>query len=153
MSNDIHEDTVPTGCPDPAEGCYNCGAPVDDHMNSRTKYSGPVTQIFAQCEICGGPDITPIGECPRCGGMVFEFEDRFACFNEALGLCDFSLSKEYLIEIDFDGWERVEIANMLCGHPSTCRVCDASGTVIRRYAQELLYSESCGWHIKYTDLM
>ena len=106
------------GCPDwgydGKERCYECHAPVNDRLMSCTKYEGPIAEAFEPCYVCGAPLFDWIGECPDCRGLVFEFRDKFACFNETIGHCDFKLTKEHLEEMDLFPM-RIEVGNLLVG--------------------------------------
>lgn len=131
--------------------CFECGAPVDSDYNSIVKYSGPVTQIFSSCFNCGAPDITPIGACPSCRGYVFEFEDKYACFNETIGCCNFSICKSELEEIGIWVSVRNQMANLLVS-PKTCVFYDEHDNYEKTLQAELSCSEHKKWFVNIVDV-
>ena len=59
-------------------------------------------------------DPSPIGKCPSCRGLVYEFDDKFACVNAITGKCKFDYPKWFA-----EGLSRTDFGNMLRG-PVKC---------------------------------
>ena len=137
--------------PDDDRRCFECGAPVGDDYESTTKYSGPITQIFSSCFNCGAPDIIPIGICPGCRGLVFEFDTKFACFNETIGTCNFSISKLELEDIGMWITGRFEFEKLL-NSPVECELFDRDVKHKKFLRAELAYSEQKKWIVAVTEI-
>ena len=141
------------GCPDwgpdGEERCYECDTPVDEKLHSCVKYEGPIAEAFAECFVCGAPRLDSVGESPKCRGLVFEFPDKYACFNELSGNCDFSLDKDHLDEMEIIP-ERITVGNLLISPENVVTYNHDRYECTHR--REIAFTETQGWHIKITEV-
>lgn len=144
---------IPPGCPNCGppgnRHCYECYEPVDDiTLSSYLDYNDPMAAVLGKCDICGAPAYEDIGPCPACDGPVYEFANSFACYHTFSGNCNFTMTREYVVEQMEELIPRIQMGNLLVSPMCHEEICKNGKSNITY--QRIVQSES-SWKIETTD--